>query len=112
MALLSYQSMRHVTASGGGITFSAPNSSDTIVPDDRGFLWFANSDASPRTITIPSPAGLDFGTATLPDQTYTLAALVGFQWIPMSPQLADPTTGLITINISATANVSRAAVRR
>lgn len=112
MALLSYQDMKHVTASGGGISMTTPASSDTINPDARGFLYFRNTDAASRTITIPSPARLDFGNATLPDQTYTLAATTGEQWIPCSAELADPTTGLITINISATANVTRAAIRR
>lgn len=112
MALLSYQNMNHVTASGGGIVMTTPASSDTIYPNERGFLYFRNTDAAPRTITIPSPVRLDFGNATLPDQTYTLAATTGEQWIPCSPELADPSTGLITVNISATTNVTRAAIRR
>jgi len=112
MALLAYQSIRHLTTTGGGIALTVPNVSDTIAPDDRGFLYLQNSNASPRVVTIPSPAGLDFGTKALPDQTYDLAGTLGFQWIPMSAQLADPVTGLITINIDATAGVVRAAIRR
>lgn len=112
MALLAYQSIRHVSATGGGITFSAANSSDTIAPDDRGWLQFENTGTQ-KTITIPSPAGLDFGTATLPDQTYTLGATTGRQFIPCSAQLADPSTGLITVNITPdVTGVTRAAIRR
>jgi hypothetical protein len=112
MALLAYQSIRHVQATGGGISLTTPNTSDTVAPDPTGFLYFENTNAAPRTITILSPAGLDFGVATLADQTYTLAATTGRQWIPCSPQLADPGTGLITVNIDATAGVTRAAIRR
>lgn len=112
MALLTYQSLRHVQATGGGITLTTPNTSDTIAPDETGFLHFRNTNAAGRTITIPSPPGLDFGVTTQPDQTYTLAATTGEQWIPCSAALADPATGLITVNIDATAGVTRAAIRR
>jgi hypothetical protein len=112
MALLTYQDMAHVTASGGGIAMTTPAASDTIYPDARGFLYFRNTDAAPRTITVLSPVRLDFGNAVLPDQTYTLAATTGEQWIPCSPELADPSTGLITVNITATTNVTRAAIKR
>lgn len=112
MALLSYQSIAHVTASGGGIALTAPTTSDTIAPDDSGFLHYENTGTA-KTITIPSPAGLDFGTATLPDQTYDLGATTGRQWIPCSRQLADPVTGLITVNISPdVTGVTKAAIRR
>lgn len=112
MALLTYQGLKHITANGGGIVMSTPTASDTIPWDDRGFLYYENANAGAITVTIPAPAGLDFGTGTMPDMTYTLAATTGRQWIPMSPQLADPITGLVTVNTSPTASVTRAAVRR
>ena len=43
---------------------------------------------------------------------YTLAATTGRLWIPLPQQLADPVTGLITVNITATAGVLVAAIRR
>ena len=108
MALLTYQ---QITQSGGGITLSAAASSDTVAPDERGFLHYENTGTQ-KTITIPAPAGLDFGPAILPDLTYTLAATTGRQWIPCPRKLADPTTGLITINITPdVTGVTRAAIR-
>lgn len=109
MALLTFQS---ITQSGGGITLAAPTASDTVSPNDRGFLYYENTNAATRTVTIPAPAGLDFGPSTLPDLTYTLGATTGRLWIPLPQQLADPATGLITVTISATANVTMAAILR
>jgi hypothetical protein len=110
MAAIPWQSAKHVSANGGGITFAAAASGDTIEPDDHGVLLLECSGVT-STITIPSPPGLDYGMAILPDQTYTLSATTGRQCIPMSRMLADPITGLITVNLSSVAGVTRAAVR-
>lgn len=110
MAQIGYQQARHVQANGGGIVYAAASSGDTIEPSDHGVLLFENTGAV-STITIPAPASLDFGQAVMPDLTYTLSATTGRQCIPMSRALADPTTGLITVNLSSVAGVTRAAVQ-
>jgi hypothetical protein len=110
MALIGWQSAKHVAANGGGIAFAAAASGDTIEPDDHGVLMFENTGVS-STITIPAPPGLDFGVSVMPDLSYTLGATTGRQYIPMSRMLADPVTGLITVNLSSVAGVTRAAVR-
>jgi hypothetical protein len=88
-----------------------PSASDTVAPADHAWLDYENTNASSRTITLVAPAGLDFGPSTMPDLTYTLAANTGRQRIPLPRQLADPTTGLITVNISATTDVTVIAYR-
>lgn len=104
MAQYAYQ---QISLGGGAGTPVTPTTSDTIAPDDRGFLHYENTNASPRTITILTPSGLDFSTAVLPSLTYTLAATTGRQDIgPLVSQLADAGTGLITVNIDATAGVT------
>src|SRR5262249_37650512 len=89
-----------------------PTTSDTIAPDERGWLMYENSNAAGRTITIVTPAGLNYGGVDLGNLTSSLAATTGRRRIgPMTRALADPTTGLITIQIDATAGVTVAACR-
>lgn len=99
----------------GGVDRSAavtPTASDTVAPDDRGFLDYENTDAAARTIEIVTPAGLNFAGADLPNLSYNLPATSGRLRIgPLVRQLADPTTGLITVTITATAGVDVVAYR-
>lgn len=109
MALLAPQ---QINITGLNPVFGAANSTDTIRPDDRVFVVYRNTNAATRTITVVTPSKLDqFGQA-LPDIVITIAATTGEERIgPMVQDLADPTTGLITINLSATTNVTVAALR-
>jgi hypothetical protein len=98
-------------------TFVAPATAagdNTAPPDDRGFLEFENSNAATRTITVavPASAGADEFGFTFPDITYTLAATTGRHRVPLLPQLASPTDGLIHFTVSADAGVTCAAIRR
>lgn len=103
---------QQVTIGGAAITPVTPTTSDTVRPDDRVMLEYENTNASVRTVTILTPAGMDFATAVLPPLTYNLPATTGRLKVgPLVGILADPTTGLITVNIDATAGVTVAAVR-
>lgn len=96
MALLAYQ---QVTIAGANITHAAVTASDTMPPDDRGFLWVKNTDSAADTATVVVP-GTSFGQAN-PDVAVTVAATTGEELIgPLVASLADPTTGLITITHS------------
>lgn len=107
MALLTPQ---QVAITGPTIVLSAANSSDTVVPDERVFLWYKNTNAAVRNISIVVPGSV-FGQAR-PDVPVVIAATTGEELIgPMVADLADPTTGLITATIDATAGVTVAAVR-
>lgn len=107
MALLTPQ---QVAITGPTITLSAANSSDTVVPDERVFLWYKNTNAAVRNISVVVP-GTVFGQAR-PDVPVVIAGTTGEELIgPLVADLADPTTGLITVTIDATAGVTVAAVR-
>jgi hypothetical protein len=109
MAQYAYQ---QITLGGAAITPVTPTTSDTVAPDERGHLSYENTNGAGRTVTILTPAGLDLATAILPPLTYTLAATTGRLRVgPLPAVLADPTTGLVTVNIDATAGVTVAALR-
>lgn len=107
MALLSIQ---QVTIVGTTPTYGAVAATDTVVPDSRGFLIVKNGNASPDTATVVVP-GSTYGQAN-PDVPVTVPATTGERWIgPLTPDLADPTTGLISITHSVTTTVTCAYVR-
>lgn len=107
MALLSPQ---QITITGTDITYGAANASDTLVPDERAYLHYKNTNASTRTVTVVVP-GTTFGQAN-PDVAVTLGATTGDEKIgPLPASLADPATGLITVTVSATAGVTVALCR-
>jgi len=109
MAQYAYQ---QITIAGAAITPVTPTASDTVAPDERGFLLYENSNAAVRNIAIVTPAGLNFGGADLPNITRQIAATTGRALIgPLVGALADPATNLITVTIDATAGVTVAAVR-
>jgi len=108
MALLAAQQIK---ITGDAQTLSAAAASDTAPPDDRTFVWVKTTGTA-TTVTVVTPAGLDqFGVA-VGDVSITCPAtgdrLIG----PLTGPLADPTTGLVTLNYSgALTGVTRAAVR-
>lgn len=107
MAQYSYQ---QIGITGPAITPVTPTTSDTVAPDERGFLLYENSNASVRNITVVVP-GTQYGQ-NRPDIARQIAATTGRALIgPLVSDLADPTTGLITITIDATAGVTVAACR-
>lgn len=107
MALLSQQ---QVVITGTTPSYGAVAASDTLVPDERGFLIVKNANASPDTATVVVP-GTTYGQNN-PDVAVSVPATTGERWIgPMVPALADPTTGLITVTHSVTSTVTCAYVR-
>lgn len=96
MALLAYQQM---AITGTTPTYTAVTAEQTMPPDDRGFLHVKNTDASANTATVVVP-GTSFGQANT-DVAVTVAATTGDKMIgPLVASLADPVSGLITINHS------------
>ena len=108
MALLAPQ---QITIGGATITLAAASASDTVAPDDRLFLWYKNTNAATRDITVVVPGS--YYAQNLADVVVTIAATTGEELIgPIDRKLADPTTGLVTINVTpAITNVTVAAVR-
>jgi hypothetical protein len=107
MALLSTQ---QVTITGTTPSYGAVAASDTLVPDSRGFLIVKNAGGSSDNAVVVVP-GSTYGQAN-PDVTVAVPATTGERWIgPMTPELADPTTGWITVTHSFTTSVTCAYVR-
>lgn len=107
MALLTQQ---QVVITGTTPSYGAVAASDTLVPDDRGFLIVKNASGTQDNCVVVVP-GTSFGQAN-PDVTVTVPITTGERWIgPMTSSLADPTTGLITITHSQTTSVTCAYLR-
>jgi len=107
MALLTPQ---QIAITGPAVTHDPAGASDTIRPDGRVFLWYKNTNGATRNITVVVP-GSEYGQAR-PDIVATIAATTGEELIgPLPRDLADPTTGLITVTTSAQTGLTVAAVR-
>lgn len=107
MALLSQQ---QVSITGTTPSYGAVSASDTLVPDPRGFLIVKNAGGSIDNAVVVVP-GTSYGQNN-PDVTVSVPATTGERWIgPMTPELADPVTGLITVTHSFTTSVTCAYVR-
>jgi len=107
MALLTPQ---QIAITGPAVTLAAASASDTIRPDGRVYLWYKNTNGATRDIVVVVP-GTTYGQAR-PDITVTIAATTGEKLIgPLPRDLADPTTGLITVTTSAQTGLTVAAVR-
>lgn len=107
MALLTTQ---QVGITGTTPSYGAVAASDTLVPDDRTFLIVKNASGTEDTCTVVVP-GTTFGQAN-PDIAVAVPITTGERWIgPLTQNLADPATGLITVTHSQTASVTCALVR-
>lgn len=109
MALLTVQT---VSAPSLTPSYSAVAASDTIaITDDRTFLHVKNGSGTIDTVTIVIPGNDQFGSA-VPDPTVAVPITTGDRMIPLTPAMADPATGLITVTHSQTATVTCALLRR
>lgn len=109
MALLTPQQVGNSGLST--ITYSTVNASDTVVPDDRTFIHWKNTNAGANTVAIVVP-GSYFGQP-LTDVPGTVPATTGERMFgPLTAAFADPTTGLITITNSQTGAGSTCALIR
>jgi hypothetical protein len=107
MALLSVQ---QVSITGTTPSYGAVAASDTLVPDARAFLIVKNAGGTVDNAVVVVP-GTTYGQAN-PDVSVAVPITTGERWIgPMTPELADPATGLITITHSFTTSVTCAYVR-
>lgn len=102
---------QQVGITGTTPAYAAVTASDTIVPDDRTFLIVKNTTATVDNAAVVVPGSV-YGQAR-PDVTVVVPITTGERWIgPMVADLADPTTGLITVTHSqVAAGVTSALVR-
>jgi hypothetical protein len=90
---------------GGAITYSAVNSTDTVSPGGNLYLH-VKTVGTGTTVTIVVP-GTVYGQARA-DVAVVIGTNTDRLIGPLVGDLADPSTGLITINYSATAAVTAA----
>jgi len=110
MALLVYQPLGSYT--GAFPSFGAAATTDTVPPDERGYLMYRSTQGTTEVITVVTPTSLNSFGQTLPDIAVTIGATTGEEIIgPLVQALADPTTGLITISITDVTGITVAAVR-
>ena len=109
MALLTTQT---IGATGTAPTFTAVNASDTITADagSKMFLEVKNANAGACTVTITDASSTAAGSAAT-NPTVSVPATTGDRMIFLSPLLANPATGLITVSYSVTASVTAAVFR-
>jgi hypothetical protein len=102
VALLTVQSIAGVSITP---TYSAVSASDTVVPLEDMFYVVKNAGGSSDTVTIVIPGNDQFGSA-IPDPSVSVPATTGERWLLITPQMADPATGLVTITHSFTTSVT------
>lgn len=105
MSLRSYQP---IDVAGSAQTATAVAASDTFSPNERGFWEVTNGSASPINVTVVVP-GTVYGQARA-DVVTAVAAGATRKFGPLVADLADATTGLVTITHSATTSVTGAAI--
>jgi hypothetical protein len=101
MALLSKQSL--VYSSGAVPTLAAASTSDTVTDFGNGtthFLWYKNTDANTKTLTVIPSGATPYGVA-YSNLVYTLTSSTGQLMIPLHPGMAD-STGTITVALTGT----------
>lgn len=88
-------------------TFAVPSASDTA--EVNTILIVKNGSASSINVTLVTPGTLPTGDA-YPDRVIAVPAGAE-RWIPVLPDYQNP-GGTATVNFSATAGVSAAAINR
>ena len=109
MALLSPQT---ITKAGATPVYSTPSSSDTIAAANGvvQFLHVKNASGSSITVTLVDAGTTPAGSAAT-NPTVTVPATTGDKMIgPLPNSLASSSTGLITVNYSATTSVTAALI--
>jgi hypothetical protein len=96
------------TSGLGAITLATPGTTarDFVPGNNIYYLIFTGATSITATLVVP---GNLYGQSR-PDVAYSIGTnsnrLIG----PLISDLADPTTGLVTINLSVTTNVTEAAI--
>jgi hypothetical protein len=90
----------------------AATNGDTAACGSGTFLLVKNASGSGITVTLTTPGVIDGRLAIADSTSPSIALTSGLGLIPLPSSLyADPTTGLATINYSATSSVTVAVVR-
>ncbi len=93
---------------GGAITFATPGTTARDFVPGPNIYYLVLTGATSITATLVVPGSV-YGQAR-PDVAYSIGTTSNRLIGPLTSDLADPTTGLVTINLSATTNVTEAAI--
>ena len=89
---------------GGALTIATPAATTLEFVPGNNITYFIFTGATAITATVVVP-GTEYGQ-NRPDVAYSIGTNSN-RWIgPLTADLADPTTGLVTITLSATTNVT------
>jgi len=81
--------------------FSTCTATDTVVPDDRAFLEWRNTNAGANNVVVTVPGSV-YGQPRA-DVSFAVPATTGtYRFGPLVSDLADPATGLISFTNSQT----------
>lgn len=94
---------------GTALTFGNAAAGDGVTPDPDAALHVINGSGASINVTVVTPGNDKYGQAR-PDIVVAVAAGAQAAIGPFPDDLADPSTGLVAINYSATASVTRAYV--
>lgn len=110
MTLQVPQALAPLTAAT--ITQTAVAATDTITVDlgKQYILMVVNGNASPDTVAITASGKDGFGRTVAAMSVSVPNATTRFIWLPLQQQLADGTTGLITVTHSVQATVTCAVI--
>lgn len=106
MALLTAQ---QIPVTGLQPVYSAVSASDTITPGGVQFLHVKNAGGSIDNVVVVVPGTL-YGQA-IADVTVAVPATTGDRMIFIPNEVADPTTGLVTVTHSFQTSVTQALLR-
>jgi hypothetical protein len=96
------------SVSGGALTLATPTASETFIPGNNiYYVVFTVGTAITTTVVVP---GSQYGQAR-PDVAHSIGTNSNRFIGPLVSDLADPTTGLVTITHSATTAVTAAAIQ-
>jgi len=110
VALIAPQQISNSTA-GTTITFQTVTATDTVVPDDRSFLEWQNTNAGANSVVVVIPG--TFHGQALADVAINVPATTGrVRFGPLTADFADPATGLISFTNSQTGAGSGVALVR
>jgi hypothetical protein len=102
MAMGAVQS---ITATGASANLQTPTATETVLPYDDLILHVANASGSAITVTLVDPGFTPAGSAAT-NATVSIPATTGRKFIAISTGLMNSTTGLISVQFSATTSVT------
>lgn len=98
-------SVLSIVATGVASNLATPLSTETVLPYEDLILHVKNASGSPITVTLVDPGFTPAGSAAT-NGTVSVPATTGERFIAISTALMNTSTGLISVQFSATTSVT------